>query len=290
MSGVKRQRATALAEQLLTTLDHARHEWPLSLITEVYVFGSYARGATEPHDLDIDVEINRGEERYRRHFVTCLSAGRDPNLMIRRALVGSRRGCQFVFEARQDADFPLTLLWRRGDSLAAALDRLHAIPVDETATRAARDGMLPEFEGLDQWIARPYREAVNAAVQAGAIRVQRLELFHATVVDPDVRDHIRDRWAPTSPLFRAAHAVLAHLEQRGVDLAHVHLHGRDVDDPDTPYFVGFGMRYFRAVPHCLAEYHAVEWIEVVHPTRTGALHALRILPTRTDLLAQLPWS
>jgi hypothetical protein len=132
MAGVNGQRAAELAEQLLSALDRAQHEWPLSLITEVYVFGSYARGATEPHDL----EINRREERYRRHFVSCLSAGRDSNLIIRRALVGSRRGCQFMFEAVADADFPLTLLWRRGDTLAAALDRLHAIPVDETACQS----------------------------------------------------------------------------------------------------------------------------------------------------------
>jgi len=41
---VKRQRATQLAEQLLATLDAGREEWPLSRVTEVYVFGSYARG------------------------------------------------------------------------------------------------------------------------------------------------------------------------------------------------------------------------------------------------------
>jgi hypothetical protein len=163
------------------------------------------------------------------------------------------------------------------------------IAVDETATRAARDGMLPQFEGLDQWVPRHYRECTSAAVQAGAISVQRLELPAAAVADLGVREYISDRWAPTSPLFRAAHAVLAHLEERGVDLAHVHLHGRDIDQQDTPYFASFRLRYFRALPHCLTDYHGVEWIEVVHPTRTGALPALRILSIRTDLLARLPW-
>jgi hypothetical protein len=260
------------------------------LVTEVYVFGSYARGATEPHDLDIDVEINRRDDRYVQNFVRCLSAGRDPNLIIRQALVGSRRGCQFTFEGREEADFPLTLLWRRGDTLAAALHRLHAIAVDETATRAVRDGMLPEFEGLDHWIPRPYREALSGAVEAGAISVQRLELPDGTVAAGAVREHIRHRWGPTSPLFRAAHAVMTHWKRHGVDLAHVHLHGRDVDHKDTPYFAGFGLRYFGAVPRCLTEYHGVEWVEVVHPTRAGVLQALRILPVRTGVLAELPWS
>jgi hypothetical protein len=42
------------------------------------------------------------------------------------------------------------------------------------------------------------------------------------------------------------------------------------------------------LPHCLTDYQGVEWIEVIHPTLTGALHALRIVPIRTDLLAKLP--
>lgn len=52
---------------------------------------------------------------------------------------------------------------------------------------------------------------------------------------------------------------------RGIDLATVHLHGRDVDGSVTPYFAGFGMRYIRAVPWCFIEHHGMEWVEVVHP-------------------------
>lgn len=286
---MKRQRATELVEQLLGTLDRDPDEWPLKVVTELYVFGSYARGATDPNDLDIDVEVDRSDERYLAHFLGCLSEGRDPNSIIRRALVGASRSCQFLFEARDRADFPLTLLWRRGDRLAAALNRVHAIAVDEAATRAPRDAMLPQFEGLDRWIPRHYRERICAAVEAGAISVQRTELPDATVTDPAIREYIGDRWAPTSPLHRAAHAVLAHLEQRGVDLRKVHLHGRDIDNQDTPYFAGFALRYFRALPQCLTQYGGTEWIEVVHPTRSGTLHALRILPTRRDLLADADW-
>ena len=57
--------------------------------------------------------------------------------------------------------------------------------------------------------------------------------------------------------------------ERGVDLARVHLHGRDVGGPDTPYFAGFQMRYSRPIPYCLTKYHGVEWIEVVHPMAGG---------------------
>jgi hypothetical protein len=70
----------------------------------------------------------------------------------------------------------LTLLWRRGDSLAAALERLHAIKADPPAGRVPRDSMLPEFEGLDDWVPRPYREALCAAVSSNVIGLERLLL------------------------------------------------------------------------------------------------------------------
>jgi len=78
------------------------------------------------------------------------ACGVDPYSVIRRALVGGSRSCQFLFEARDRVDFPLTLLWRVGDSLDAAVARLHAITVDEAAGRAPRDAMLHEFPGLDR--------------------------------------------------------------------------------------------------------------------------------------------
>jgi len=54
---VKRARAVELVELVPLALDQGRAEWPLSLVTELYIFGSFARGAIEPHDVDIDVEF-----------------------------------------------------------------------------------------------------------------------------------------------------------------------------------------------------------------------------------------
>jgi hypothetical protein len=286
---VKRQRATQLAEQMLSALHAGREEWPLNVVTEVHVFGSYARGAIDPRALDIDVEIDRRDDRWLGHFSNSAAYGRDPHSIIRRALVGGVRSCQVLFDARSRADFPLTLLWQRGDTLTAALDRLHAIPVDDCAGRAPRDAMLPEFDGLDRWMPRPYREALAAAVADGAVTLHRLELPEARVVDPLAEEHIRRRWTPTSPLYRAAHAALAHLEDRGIDPAQVHLHGRDVRSRETPYFVGFAMRYFPSIPACLTEYGGREWTEIVHPTRSLPLHALVIEPARSDLLTNVSW-
>ena len=53
---MNRERAIDLAEHLLRNLDDGQETWPLSLVTALYVFGSFARGALTPGDLDIDVE------------------------------------------------------------------------------------------------------------------------------------------------------------------------------------------------------------------------------------------
>jgi hypothetical protein len=253
------------------------------------VFGSYAREAGEPHDLDVEVEIDRRDERWLSHLITCLSGCRDPYSIIRRALVGGSRSYQFLFEARDRADFPLTLLWRAGDSLSTAMARLYAIADDDTAGRAARDAMLPQFEGLDRWIPRRHRDRLVDAVENGALRVERLELPDAPVEDPAALQHLEDRWGHTSLMYRAGLAVLAHFEHRGVDLSQVHLHGRDVGGQEIPYFAGFQMRYFRSIPHCMTEDQGVEWIELVHPTRTLPNSALRIVPIRRELLLGADW-
>ena len=174
---MNRERAIDLAEHLLRNLDDGQETWPLSLVTEVYVFGSFARGALTPGDLDIDVE-KTSDQQWSTHFVRSLSSGRDPFIALRKALTTGRRGYQFVFQYQDmdGTDFEMTLLWKRGDTLDAAMKRLHAIQIDPAAGRAERDSMLPEFEGIDDWIPRPYREGLCGAVGSGAIRVERLVL------------------------------------------------------------------------------------------------------------------
>jgi predicted nucleotidyltransferase len=286
---MKRERAVALAENLLRNLEAGQADWPLTLVTEVYVFGSFARGALEPHDLDIDVEMTRNDARWTERFLACLSDGRDLFAPIKRPLTAGRRGYQFQFEFRERADFEMTLLWKRGDSLDTAMERLRAIKADATAGRALRDAMLPEFEGIDDWIPRPYREALCGAVDSGAIQIERVVLPDGHVTSPVAAEHIDYRWKAASPLYRAATAVVSHLEQRGIDPGQCHLHGKDIRDRDTPYFANFGLSHFRSIPYCLTEYGGVEWLEVVHPTKTRPLDCLRIVPLDKAKLEQARW-
>jgi hypothetical protein len=278
-----------LLEHALQALDQAQGEWPMSLVRELYVFGSFARGALEPHDIDLDVEHD-SDRRWSWHFASCLSSGRNPYSLMKQILTGGKRGYQFQFRYKDQADFDMTLLWRTGDTLDTALGRLRAIAPDPAAGRAPRDAMLPQLEGLDQWIPRPYREALHGAMDKGAITIERLVLPDATPASTDALDHLEFRWQPTSPLLRAANAIIADWERRGIDPGQGHLHGMDIRDRHTPYFAGLGLRYFTAIPWCLTEHGGTEWTEVVHPTRTKPLDALRIQPLDRQLLTELPWS
>lgn len=228
---VERARAAALTEEVLTRLVECQDEWPLRLVSEVYMYGSFARGAQQPHDVDLDVEFDQSDERWISTVIRSLTNGRDPGVEFRKLLVGRKRGVEFAFNNREEADYDMTLLWQRGEDLDTGLARMRAIKPAPSAGRAQRDAMLPEFEGLDRWLPRPYRETLSAAIACEAITLERLVLPDSEIEHPLALDHLRRRWSRASPLYRAGAAVFAYLIQRGIDPAQVHLHGRDVGTP-----------------------------------------------------------
>ncbi|MEH0550975.1 nucleotidyltransferase domain-containing protein [Streptomyces sp. B21-101] len=75
---MKRERAT----EMLDNLDAGSR--PLDLVDEVYVFGSYARGALQPGDLDVSV-LHRTDTEFTEHVVGALTYGRDPMAGMKRA-------------------------------------------------------------------------------------------------------------------------------------------------------------------------------------------------------------
>ncbi|MCU7730710.1 hypothetical protein ODJ79_43935 [Actinoplanes sp. KI2] len=285
---VDRARAIELTEGVLERLVEGRAQWPLSLVRELYVFGSVARGALKPHDVDLDVEFDR-DDQWRSEVSRSLSERYDPCRVFRQALTGRRRSVDFAFDCHADADFDMTLLWRRGDDLPTAMARLHSIKPDPAAGRAERHAMLPEFDGMERWLPRYYREQIIEAIESGAVRVERLVLDDHEIEDSLVREHLHKRWQPTSPLYRAGQAVFGNLLDRGIDPGQLILHGQNVRDNLTPYFAGFGLCYFRGVKPFFLEYHGVELIEVVHPTRVGEIRALRFLPDSLPRLKEVDW-
>lgn len=303
---MKRERAVMLVEHVLRELHKAQTEWPLSLVTEVNVFGSFARGALEPHDVDIDVE-HAIDRRWAEHFAMCVAYGRNPDSVLKRPLTAGRRGCEFQFNFRSRAKFEMTPLWRKGDTLDDALGRLAAIRPDPEARRAPREAMLPQFEGLDRWIPLPLRQALLRAVADEAITIERVVLPEGVVaqpptwvhqwLDPDRPDPDRPaelacidlRWPPTSPLYRAACAVAADWDRRGIGLAQAQLHRDWRSGEDVRYFAGFSWRYYHCIPELLSRPASQEWLEVVHPTRTRPLDTLCIRPRRRAILARTRW-
>jgi len=282
-----RARATALTEDVLQRLVERQEEWPLRLVREVSVFGSYARGAPQPGDVDLNVEFDHDDDRWTSTWLDSLSYGGNPHRFFTQPLVGRKRSVKFMFDGRKATDFDMTLLWQSGDDLQTALARLHAITENPEAGRAPRHAMLPQFEGTEAWLPRYTREYLVEAIDEGALSVERLVLPDSDLNDPLATRHVNERWNETSPLFRAARAVFAYLLDRGIDPAQVHLHGRDVRDPVTPYFAGFSLRYLRAMPRCLTAHGGKEWIEVVHPTKRSELLALRIVPISTERLEKI---
>ncbi|MER6021218.1 hypothetical protein [Streptomyces anulatus] len=67
-----------------------------------------------------------------------------------------------------------------------------------------------------------------------------------------------NRWSDTSPLRRAAAAVLAHLEAASCPLDFVHLHGEPVigsrySDTARQTGIGLGWSHYRSISHHLQE-------------------------------------
>ena len=85
---MERARALTLAESVLERLVEGQAEWPSRLIHEVYVFGSFASGALQPGDVDLDVEFDYQDEEWRSECVRGLGYGYDPHRVFRQALVG----------------------------------------------------------------------------------------------------------------------------------------------------------------------------------------------------------
>jgi hypothetical protein len=277
---------------MLRRLD-AGSAWPLTLVDEMYVFGSYARGAMEPHDVDIAVDFRR-DERMNRLVVDSIFSRGNPYSELRQHLAGRSRGIQFQFDTAQRRQLesegvPMLRLWRRGDTLQHALAMLHGIKPDSDAGRAPRDDMIEEFEGQDRAIPRPVRHDLITWRDAGQITITRLTLPEKPTepANREIAFDIKNRWVEYSPLRRAALAALQHLQDRSVDLSEVDLSGFRLPTPsrmagrleEPRWWVNWKWQHYRSIPHCLADGEG--WLEVLAPTRTRPLHALLLTPGLT---------
>ncbi|WP_329404374.1 nucleotidyltransferase domain-containing protein [Streptomyces melanogenes] len=275
---------------MLQRLD-AGGPWPLELVDAVYVFGSFARGALQPNDVDLAVDFSQDERMRQRSLAYLVASGRDPRIDLRQALIGRKRGAQFQFGApereRLEADGVVMLrLWSRGTPLTEALAVLDGIQEDPDAGRAERDDMAEEFEGLDCYIPRPVRHDLLAWRDGGKITLTRLTLpdTPTALPGPSMTWAIDHRWNRDSPMRRAALSALAHLQHLGADLSDIDLAGRRLPTDtrragqlsEPRWWINWKWNHYQSIPHCLA--HGTGWLEVLRPTRTATQHALLLTP------------
>jgi len=103
--------------------------WPVNLVEEIYLFGSYIRGALEVGDMDVVVQ-HTTDERWRQDSLNAMFSGRDSYVGMRQALRGRRRSVSFQFQDRSALEgegIELLLLWRRDEPIDLARRRLAAI-------------------------------------------------------------------------------------------------------------------------------------------------------------------
>ncbi|WP_309234343.1 nucleotidyltransferase domain-containing protein, partial [Streptomyces lunaelactis] len=212
---MKRARAAWLLEQMLHRLDRDS-SWPLGLVQQVWLFGSFARGAAEPHDVDVAVRFERDEQMTQAVVQSLLSGRANPYAPLRRALAGSSRGLQFQFEdqAREQLEtegVAMLPLWKRDD-------------------------MIDAFAGLDRYIPRPVRADLIGWQQQGLIAISQVPLSDAPedtdlLAEPQMQWAVGERWKDDSPLRRAALAGLVHLHGLGADFDDVDLAGQRLPTP-----------------------------------------------------------
>ncbi|MGI5457504.1 nucleotidyltransferase domain-containing protein [Streptomyces sp. CA-249302] len=285
---MKRERATELLHEMLDRLEAGAR--PLDLVDEVYVFGSYARGALEPGDLDVAV-VHHTDTEFTEDVVGAIIYGRDPMAGMKRALKGNRRGFQFQFNQNDrlpEGSAP-QLLWKRGDTRATAEERLQAMTADPDAGRAPRDAMIEQFDGLDRWIPLPVRVRLVDLLDAGAIEISRIQLPADDPTHPAALAALGRRWKLDSPLRRAAAAAVRYAEDTGMSPPSVWVQGQPLDHRRDQYgagalWINLGWYHFDQLVFRLRE--GAQSLEVVRPTRTQPLHALHI--TVRDIAALPP--
>jgi predicted nucleotidyltransferase len=250
---MKRVEAT---RRLLTVVERAAAGGELcELVTEIFVFGSYARGALKPGDLDVSVTYAITEEES-RNWVAALFAGRDRTLELRHALRGNWRSVEMQFNNVDElrlAGFEPVLVWCRGEPIEVAQERLAAIPEDAAAGAAARDPVIEPLAGVDKYVPRPLREELALLDHLGLVDVDRIGLADADAPDDLTRRRVEARWSEANPKIRAVRATTAWLHERGYrpDFVRNDVCSEETNEDDHGYKVARAICYFGG--HMLGE-------------------------------------
>jgi hypothetical protein len=254
-----RPRATRKLEEVVSRLIAAQP--PVDRARDLWVHGSYARGAPDVGDLDLFLAVD--EERDPRQqaldsyyggahpyaeIVGALGCGGSSivNLVVQpvfgpapepispdRAQVGVPRGhevpVQPRFHLRPVRPQP-RLVWVRGDSIEEARAWLAAIPEDPSATRFERTTKVPLIDTLLPVLGVITGFLLAAQIRAGNIAVEGIVLSEGEAPRETERGFAA-RYRPGSVGYKAAASALAYLDVDGVGLDRVVLAGQPVARP-----------------------------------------------------------
>ncbi len=98
---VKRLEATKRIEGLLARVVSGEGSY-LPRVREVWIFGSYARGALDVGDVDLAVKFDQTDDEAGRWFATLMAGGFDHLAALRRELRGTQRALEIHFNELED--------------------------------------------------------------------------------------------------------------------------------------------------------------------------------------------
>ncbi len=203
---MKRSEATRRIEGLLDQVANGEGRY-LPRVREVWIFGSFPRGALEVGDVDLAVEFDQTKDEAGRWFATLMAGGFDHLGALRRELRGNQRALEIHFnelaDLRKEGVEP-RLLWQRGDSLEEAHARLVALAPDANAQRAARDTVHPLLTDAEKLIPRPARQEFSLFMWAGWLDTKLVELPPKQAANPVTRRRFAEQWSESNLRLRAA--------------------------------------------------------------------------------------
>jgi hypothetical protein len=168
----------------------------LPRVREVWIFGSYARGALEVGDVDLVVEFDQTKDEAGRWFATLLAGGFDHLGALRRELRGNQRVLELHFNelgGLRKEGFGPQLLWSRGDSFETARSRLLEHAPDVSAGRASRDTVHPLLAEVEKLVPRPARQEFSLFMWAGWLDAKLVELPEREATNSVTRRRFRQQ-------------------------------------------------------------------------------------------------
>jgi hypothetical protein len=173
-------------------------------VREVWIFGSYVRGALEVGDVDLALEFDQTKDEAGQWFAIRLAGGFDHLGALSRELRGNQRVLEIHFNELDDLrkeGFEPRLLWRRGDSLEKGRARLAALAADASARRAARDTVHPLLADVEKLIPRPARQEFSLFMWAGWLEAKLVELPPQQAANAVTCRRFAEQWGEAKSLL-----------------------------------------------------------------------------------------